>query len=64
MIGVVCNMIYLLLNLFQPVDDKIALVLRSDQRKLGTPAIVSETLIRLATDDLMSPNLSQKVSLE
>ena len=38
------------------------LVLRSDQRKLDTPALVSETLIRLAADDLMSPSLSQNVS--
>ena len=47
--------------LFQ-VEDKIALVLRSDQRKLNTPALVSETLIRLAADDLMSQSLSQNVS--
>ena len=53
-------MLTVLQILFQ-VDDKIALVLRSDQRK-DTPALVSETLIRLATDDLMSPSLSQNVS--
>ena len=46
-------------KLFQ-VEDKTALVLRSDQRRLDTPALVSETLIRLAADDLMSQqNVSQ-----
>ena len=57
-------MLFILLffdKLFQ-VEDKTALVLRSDQRKLDTPVLVSETLIRLAADDLMSPSLSQNVS--
>ena len=34
---------------------------RSDQKKLDTPEPVKETLIRLATDELMSPNLPENV---
>ena len=44
------------------VEDKAALVLRSDQKKLDTPEQVKETLICLATDELMSPNLPENVS--
>ena len=35
---------------------------RSDQKKLDTPEQVKETLIRLATDELMSPSLPENVS--
>ena len=35
---------------------------RSDQKKLDTPEQVKETLICLATDELMSPNLPENVS--
>ena len=35
---------------------------RSDQKKLDTPEQVKETLIRLAADELRSPNLPKNVS--
>ena len=38
------------------------LVSRSDQKKLDTPEQVKETLIRLTTDELMSPSLPENVS--
>ena len=44
------------------VEDKATLVSRSDQKKLDTPEQVKETLIRLAADELMSPNLPENVS--
>lgn len=56
----ICNEVTVLQILFQ-VDDKITLLLRLDQRE-DTAALVSKTVIRLATDDLMSPSLLQNVS--